>query len=62
MASELRPASDDEKNYPKPEKNLKEEPDAVLDGYSVGEGEDILALQDIDPALNAKMHLVNNVR
>lgn len=23
--------------------------------------EDILALQDLDPALNAKMHLVNNV-
>lgn len=29
---------------------------------SLGEGEDILALQDLDPALNAKMHLVNNVR
>jgi hypothetical protein len=28
----------------------------------VGSGEDILALQDVDPALNAKMHLVNNVR
>lgn len=26
-----------------------------------GQGEDILALQDLDPALNAKMHLVNNV-
>jgi hypothetical protein len=25
-------------------------------------GEDALALQDLDPALNAKMHLVNNVR
>lgn len=25
-------------------------------------GEDILALQDLDPALNMKMHLVNNVR
>lgn len=24
-------------------------------------GEDILALQDLDPALNLKMHLVNNV-
>lgn len=29
---------------------------------SVGDAEDILALQDLDPALNAKMHLVNNVR
>lgn len=62
MASELRPASDDEMNSPKNEKILKEESDAVIDGYSVGEGEDILALQDIDPAMNAKMHLVNNVR
>ena len=25
-------------------------------------GEDVLALQDLDPALNMKMHLVNNVR
>lgn len=25
-------------------------------------GEDILGLQDLDPALNMKMHLVNNVR
>jgi len=24
-------------------------------------GEDILALQDLDPAMNRKMHLVNNV-
>ncbi|KAH8819956.1 major facilitator superfamily domain-containing protein [Xylogone sp. PMI_703] len=38
------------------------EPVAELDGSSVAKGEDILALQDIDPALNAKMHLVNNVR
>lgn len=29
---------------------------------SVRNGQDILALQDLDPALNAKMHLVNNVR
>lgn len=28
---------------------------------AVAEGEDILALQDLDPALNMKMHLVNNV-
>jgi TATA-binding protein-associated factor Taf7 len=32
------------------------------DQSSVGEGEDILAFQDLDPALNMKMHLVNNVR
>lgn len=31
------------------------------DGSSLRNGEDILALQDLDPALNMKMHLVNNV-
>lgn len=31
------------------------------DVSSLRKGEDILALQDLDPALNAKMHLVNNV-
>lgn len=30
------------------------------DGSSI-KGEDILQLQDLDPALNQKMHLVNNV-
>jgi hypothetical protein len=62
MASAVKPASDDEMNYPKNEKTAIGDPDPVLDGYSVGEGQDILALQDIDPALNAKMFLVNNVR
>jgi hypothetical protein len=62
MASAMRPASDDEMNYPKNEKIAGEEPEIVADRYSVREGEDILALQDIDPALNAKMHLVNNVK
>ncbi len=28
----------------------------------VGSSEDVLALQDVDPALNAKMHIVNNVK
>jgi hypothetical protein len=49
-------------NYLKNEKTAIGEPDSVQDGYSVGGGEDILALQDTDPALNAKMFLVNNVR
>ncbi|KND94228.1 putative MFS-type transporter PB1E7.08c [Tolypocladium ophioglossoides CBS 100239] len=37
-------------------------PDRVrnADGSSLRGGEDILALQDLDPALNMKMHLVNN--
>lgn len=35
----------------------------AVDGGSLrsGEGEDILARQALDPALNLKMHLVNNV-
>lgn len=32
------------------------------DASSVHSGEDILSMQDLDPALNMKMHLVNNVR
>lgn len=35
---------------------------AVGDVVSVSEGHDLLAAQDVDPALNAKMHIVNNVR
>jgi hypothetical protein len=62
MASDIKPASDDEMNYPKNEKFAVGEPEPVYDGYSVAEGEDVLALQDVDPALNSKMHLVNNVR
>jgi hypothetical protein len=34
----------------------------AADGASLTSGEDLLALQDLDPALNLKMHLVNNVR
>ncbi|KAL1884016.1 Filamentous Growth Regulator [Diaporthe australafricana] len=34
--------------------------DLGADGSSLRDGEDILALQDLDPALNQKMHLVNN--
>jgi len=33
----------------------------AADGGSIHHGVDILALQDLDPALNMKMHLVNNV-
>lgn len=43
----------------------KEKDDLANDGGSLRtgllEGEDILARQDLDPALNLKMHLVNNV-
>jgi len=33
-----------------------------LDSPFIIEGEDVLGRQDLDPALNAKMHLVKNVR
>ncbi len=35
--------------------------DSAMDANSTHSGEDVLALQDLDPALNMKMHLVNNV-
>lgn len=31
------------------------------DGSSISGGSDVLGLQDMDPVLNMKMHLVNNV-
>lgn len=31
------------------------------DGSSINSASDVLALQDMDPAMNMKMHLVNNV-
>jgi hypothetical protein len=33
----------------------------VAQNAPTSNGEDILAMQDLDPALDAKMHLVNNV-
>lgn len=35
--------------------------DARLPSFDVAAADDILSLQDVDPALNAKMHIVNNV-
>ena len=35
--------------------------DVSSDGDASPKGQDILALQDLDPALNMKMHLVNDV-
>jgi hypothetical protein len=55
--------SDEKTSYPKGDENAAlAELDVFYDHDSVGKGEDILGLQDVDPALNAKMHLVNNVR
>jgi hypothetical protein len=36
-------------------------PDVEMADNVSAKGEDILALQDLDPALNMKMYLVNNV-
>lgn len=33
-----------------------------IEESTIGDAVEVLALQDLDPALNAKMHLVNNVR
>jgi hypothetical protein len=50
-------------DYPKDtEKVALDERDDSIQGPSIGEGVDILGQQSIDPALNAKMHIVNNVR
>ena len=43
------------------EKAALDEPADSIHGPSIGEGIDILGQQSIDPALNAKMHIVNNV-
>lgn len=46
------------------EKKVASHDDGIIssdDLGSVHSGEDILGLQDMDPALNMKMHLVNNV-
>ncbi|ROV88773.1 hypothetical protein VPNG_10286 [Cytospora leucostoma] len=51
---------------PNPEAGLEEKPQFAdcgtleADGSSLDSGEDVLALQDLEPALNMKMHLVNN--
>lgn len=55
---------DDKKTTRDPEKESGlPQPDdlAHADGSSIAGGSDILSLQDVDPVLNMKMHLVNNV-
>lgn len=39
----------------------KGEPRAPSEDVAAGQSEDILGLQDLDVALNTKMHLVNDV-
>ncbi len=65
MSTEESPrleAAQDEKKLESGHEGVPHVPDIrAADGSSL-KGEDILALQDLDPALNMKMHLVNNVR
>ena len=58
----MKQVSDDERTDSKNKRSAAGDPHAPLDDYSIISGEDILSRQDVDPALNAKMHLVNNVR
>lgn len=58
----LVPGRENDDYSKKDEKNIIGDRDVSLDEPSVDQGVDILALQDTDPALNAKMHIVNNVR
>ena len=43
-------------------KELADLPPVGVSGVSISAGSDILSLGEIDPALDAKLHLVNNVR
>ena len=65
MSAHSSPPLESKNDYPKDsEKVALGGRDGSLDrpaGPSIAEGEDILGRQDVDPALNAKMHLVNNV-
>jgi hypothetical protein len=54
--------SKENNDYPNDSKNVATERDVSIDEPSIGKGVDLLALQDADPALSAKMHIVNNVR
>ena len=44
------------------EKVAQGQPYVVPESASFGVAEDILGSQSVDPALDAKMHIVNNVR
>jgi hypothetical protein len=48
--------------YPKDEEKVALEREDSIQDPSIGEGIDLLGQQIVDPALTAKMHIVNNVR
>ncbi|KAI1375980.1 MFS general substrate transporter [Hypoxylon crocopeplum] len=60
MATEEKTAGDGQKDPGLFERDVGISEDVRMGGSSTASAEDILALQDLDPALNAKMHLVNN--
>ena len=63
MADSSPPQFAAKDDYPKDtEKAASGEREDSIHGPSIDEGIDILGQQSIDPALNAKMHLINNVR
>jgi len=50
-------------DYPTGEdKSALGQPHVVAESASFGVADDILGSQSVDPALDAKMHIVNNVR
>lgn len=51
-----------ENDYTKATENYAADNELRDTSLDYGKGEDILGQQDIDPALNAKMRIVNNVR
>jgi hypothetical protein len=62
MSEKSSPAFATGNDYPQDsEKVMGEEPKEVREGSLYEKGLDVLGLQDVDPALNAKMHIVNNV-
>lgn len=63
MASPPAEANKEEKEYGKRNETMQAGDEPLEIAISVREeASDLLALQEIDPALNAKMHIVNNVR
>jgi len=54
MAEPITDSFDDKKTF-------EQEPDIERDDLSIGKG-DLLSQEHVDPVINAKMHLVNDVR
>lgn len=57
----LRTSEQEPPTFGKDSEKIAEDDSAMVRSLSIGSSEDILGLQDIDPALNAKMRIVNDV-